>query len=162
MTTTGNELRDTPGRLMLLWAVFLAPLVIFAWRVHLARGDYGWVEYPTALGDRSYYQAMIGGNDFLEPNLKFSGHEKGLFRRQFKPEPRDDAQMRKIEKESTGRFFVYSDGKSDATKRGGGPGMFFLKAAENSYIEFGGRKYYPADPLVPPAPKAIPLTAPPQ
>lgn len=164
MTRHGNELRDTPGRLMLLWAVFVVPLIIFAWRVHLAPDDYGWAEYPTALGDKGYYQTMIGGNDFLEPNLKFTGQEKGLFRRQFNPETRDDAAMWKIEKESTGRFFVYSD--SDAAPRPAKgktpPKRYFLKTGENAFVEFGARKYYPSDPLGPPVPRAVPLTAPPQ
>ena len=163
MTTRhGNELRDTPGRLMLLWAVVVVPLVVFAWRVHLAPGDYGWAEYPTALGDKGYYQTMIGGNDFLEPNLKLTSQDKGLFRRQFKPERRDDAAMWKIEKESTGRFFVYSEAMPSPEKGKTPPGRYFLKAGENAFVEFGARKYYPSDPLGPPVPKAVPLTAPPQ
>ena len=162
ITRTGNELRDTPGRLMLLWAAFVVPLVIFAWRVHLAPDDYGWAEYPTALGDKAYYQAMIGANDFLEPNLRFTGHEKGLFRRQFNPETRDDSDMWKIEKESTGRHFVYTDARTRPQSGSPPPKRYFLKAGENAYLEFGARKYYPADPLGPPVPKAVPLTAPPQ
>jgi hypothetical protein len=158
MNRTGNELRDTPGRMMLLWAALLLPLVIFAWRVRLGGGDYDWVEYPTALGDRAYYTAMIGENDLLEPNLRFTGHEKGLFRRQFDPRPRDDASMRKIEREATGRHFVYTDSKPRADKQA----RYYLKTAENSFIEFGERKYYPADPGSAPVPKAVPVTAPPQ
>ena len=53
-----NEIRDTPGRLLLGWAVLLTSLVILSWRIHLRPADYEWTEYPTALGDAKYYTAL--------------------------------------------------------------------------------------------------------
>ncbi|MBL9130740.1 MAG: hypothetical protein JNG86_06045, partial [Verrucomicrobiaceae bacterium] len=45
---SANELRDTPGRLLLGWAVLFSALVVLAWRIHLHPADYEWTEYPTA------------------------------------------------------------------------------------------------------------------
>jgi hypothetical protein len=155
----GNQLRDTPGRMLLLCSVLMLPLVVFAWRVHLGRGQFDWVEYPSALGDSRYYSdsAMIGENDFFGANLKFAGHEKGLFRRTFKPRTRKDEEMRKVAMESTGRYFVYTEARQPgATKGKSGPtaARHYLKSGENRYIEFGARKYYPEDPTFPSSPKA--------
>ena len=141
----GNQLRDTPGRMMLLWAVCCLPVVVFAWRVHLGRGQFDWAEYPTALGDTQYYSdsAMIGENDFFVPNLKFAGHEKGIYRRTFQPRKRNDEDMVKVAKESTGRFFVYTEARARKSKDGTPVGRHYLKSGENAFIEFGARKYYP-------------------
>jgi hypothetical protein len=57
-----NELRDTPGRLLLGWALLLSCLVILAWRIHLHPTDYEWTEYPTALGVYLKY----GENRYIE------------------------------------------------------------------------------------------------
>ena len=145
---TGNELRDTPGRIMLLWAVLLVPVLMFAWRVHLDRGQYDWVEYPTALGDQRLYTAMLGENDFFAPNLKFEGFEKGLYRRTFKPRTRADERMRKVALESGGRHFVYVDAPRPSVPEKGAKEAVrhYLKSGENAYIEFGERKYYPPNP----------------
>lgn len=158
--TTGNESRDTPGRVLILWVILVLSVVVFSWRLHFAGAEFNWVEYPTGLGDTRYYVAMIGENDFFGPNLKFKGHEKGLFRRTFNPLKRDDARMRKVGVDSTGRHFVYMEMASqepapDKGARRSGP--FFLKSDENAYIEFGERKYYPQNPDDVPVPKAIPL-----
>ena len=53
-----NEIRDTPGRLLLGWAVLLTSLVILSWRIHVRPAEYEWTEYPTALGDAKYYTAL--------------------------------------------------------------------------------------------------------
>jgi hypothetical protein len=141
----GNQLRDTPGRMMLLWAVCCLPVVVFAWRVHLGRGQFDWAEYPTALGDTQYYanSAMIGENDFFEPNLKFFGQEKGLYRRTFQPRQRNDEDMVKVAKDATDRFFVYTEARSGKSKDGSPVSRHYLKSGENAFIEFGARKYYP-------------------
>ena len=158
----GNQLRDIFGRMLLLCSVLMLSLVVFAWRVHLGRGQFDWVEYPTALGDNRYYSdaSMIGENDFFDANLKFDGHEKGVFRRTFKPRTRKDEDMRKVAMESTGRYFVYTEArqpKAAEEKSGPAAARHYLKSGENRYIEFGARKYYhddPAFPLVPKAPAA--------
>lgn len=156
----GNQIRDTPGRMMLLWAVCCLPVVVFAWRVHLGRGQFDWAEYPTALGDVSYYSAsaMMGENDFFGPNLKFPGHEKGLFRRTFKPKTRKDEEMVKVAMESTSRFFVYSESRPAKGKDGTLVRRHYLKAGDNAYIEFGERKYYPEYKGVDPVPAPLPTS----
>lgn len=143
---TANEIRDTPGRLLLGWALLLTSLVILAWRVHLHRADYDWTEYPTALGDTSYYTAL-GKDDRYEPNLHLTGHEKGLYRRVVDPLAIDDAMMFKIALDSSGRHHVYR--RAEEFENAKAP--VYLKTAENRYIEFGTRKLYP-----PYVPKAVP------
>lgn len=137
-----NEIRDTPGRLLLGWALLLTSLVILAWRIHLNPADYEWTEYPTALGDTKYYTAL-GTDDRYEPNLRFTGHEKGLYRRMADPAEFDDATMLKIALEATGNHLVYQR----ALDLGAPQAPFYLKSGENRYIEFGVRKFYP--PFVP-------------
>lgn len=137
-----NEIRDTPGRLLLGWAVLLTSLVLLAWRIHLNPADYEWTEYPTALGDRNYY-STIGKEDSYEPNLRFPGENKGLYRRVMEPVFFDDSTMLKLALDSTGRHHVYQR----AVDFGDSKAPVYLKAAENRYIEFGARKYYP--PFVP-------------
>lgn len=139
-----NELRDSPGRLLLGWAVLMATLVILAWRIHLNRADYEWTEYPTALGDREYYTAL-GSDDRYEPNLRFAGHEKGLYRRVVEPVTLDDATMLKLTRESTGRHLVYQRAQDFGSAAL--PAIVYLKSGENRYVEFGARKLYP--PYVP-------------
>ena len=159
----GNWVRDTPGRLLLAWAFLLSSLVMLSWRIHLRQSDYDWLEYPTALGDRRYYDPgptgevdglfrngkaqSLGSNDFHEANLIFdaAGQTVALYRRMHRPTPRDDARMRKVALDSTGQFHIYTDAarKADAAPR------FYLKAAEDAYIEFGEKKFFP--PYEPPA-----------
>lgn len=152
----GNLIRDTAGRVMLLWAAGCLLVVVFAWRVHLGRSQFNWAEYPTALGDPDYYSdsAMLGENDFFSPNLKFPGREKGLFRRMHAPKARNDEEMIKIARESRGRFVVYAEARLAKDKGGASSGRFYLKAGENAFIEFGERKYYPEyqEPTIAPSP----------
>ncbi|MGV3662402.1 MAG: hypothetical protein ACO1TE_19620 [Prosthecobacter sp.] len=144
---TGNELRDTPGRLLLGWAVLMVSLVILAWRIHLNSADYEWTEYPTALGDTRYY-TPLGEDDRYAPNLRFPGHESGLYRRSAEPVTLDDATMLKLTLESTGKHLVYQRaedfGSSSSTSTAS---AVYLKSGENRYVEFGARKFYP--PYVP-------------
>ncbi|MFM2168093.1 MAG: hypothetical protein RIS79_2464 [Verrucomicrobiota bacterium] len=133
-----NQLRDTPGRLLLGWAVLLSALVILAWRIHLHPVDYEWTEYPTALGDRALYLGLGPEDDRYKPNLKFAGQEKGLFRRVEDTVEMDDAVMFKIAKESSGRWFVY---KPVTAGRDAEPPVY-LKAGDGRYVEFGAKKFY--------------------
>jgi hypothetical protein len=133
-----NELRDTPGRLLLGWALLLSCLVILAWRIHLHPADYEWTEYPTALGDTRYY-TTFGQEDRYEPNLRFKGQEKGLYRRVVDPVAFDDATMLKLALDATGRHLVYQR----AQDWGDANAPVYLKRGENRYIEFGARKFYP-------------------
>lgn len=137
-----NELRDTPGRLLLGWALLLSCLVLLAWRIHLHPTDYEWTEYPTALGDVKYYTAL-GQEDRYEPNLRFPGQEKGLYRRSVDAVVYDDATMLKLALDATGRHLVYQR----AQAWGDAKASVYLKSGENRYIEFGTRKFYP--PYVP-------------
>ena len=133
-----NEFRDTPGRLLLGWALLLTSLVILAWRIHLHPADYEWTEYPTALGDTNYYIAL-GKDDRYEPNLRFPGQEKGLYRRVADPLEFDDATMLKLALDATGRHLVYQR----AADSGNAKAPVYLKCGENRYMEFGPRKFYP-------------------
>ncbi|WP_395736503.1 hypothetical protein [Prosthecobacter sp.] len=137
-----NQIRDTPGRLLLGWALLLSCLVILSWRIHLRSEDYEWTEYPTALGDTRYY-TTLGKDDRYEPNLRYPGQEQGLFRRAEDAVAFDDATMLKRALDLTGRHFIYQP----EVARGKGPLPVYLKTAENRYIEFGARKFYP--PFVP-------------
>lgn len=135
---SANALRDTPGRLLLGWAVLLSALVLLAWRIHLHPADYEWVEYPTALGDSALYTGLGPEDDRYEPNLKFTGQEKGIFRCIEGTVAMADAGMFKIARESTGRCFVYQPA---STARDGKPPVY-LKAADGLYVEFGAKKFY--------------------
>ncbi|MFN7562125.1 MAG: hypothetical protein ACK5TH_10130 [Prosthecobacter sp.] len=135
---SANQLRDTPGRLLLGWAVLLSALVILAWRIHLHPADYEWTEYPTALGDSAFYSELGPEDDRYEANLRFAGQEKGLFRRIEDMVAMEDAVMFKIAKESTGRCFVY---KPVSAPRDAEPPVY-LKAGDNLYVEFGAKKFY--------------------
>ena len=135
---SANELRDTPGRLLLGWAVLFSALVVLAWRIHLHPADYEWTEYPTALGDTAYYSVLGPEDDRYDPNLKFHGQEEGLYRRAEQPQSYDDAIMFKLARESGGRCHVY---KPVTAERDSKPPVY-LKVADNSYIEFGAKKYY--------------------
>ncbi len=143
-TGEGNELRDTPGRLLLGWAVLMVSLVILAWRVHLNPADYEWTEYPTALGDTAYYTAL-GTEDRYEPNLRLAGREKGLYLRSAEAVTFDDATMLKLTRESTGRHLVYQRAEDFGVDAA--PAIVYLKSGENRYVEFGARIFYP--PYVP-------------
>lgn len=142
-----NEIRDTPGRLLFGWVVLLTSLVILSWRIHLRQTEYEWTEYPTALGDTNYY-AALGPDDRYQPNLRFKGHEKGLYRRMAAAASFEDASMFKLALDSTGRHHVYQR----ADDFGSAKAPVYLKTAENRYIEFGARKFYP--PYVPTVPAA--------
>lgn len=133
-----NEIRDTPGRLLLGWAVLMTALVILAWRIHLHPADYEWTEYPTALGDTKYYTAL-GKDDRYEPNLRFIGQDQGVYRRTTDPAEFDDATMLKLAPDATGKHLVYQR----AEDFGNAKAAVYLKSAENRYIEFGARKFYP-------------------
>lgn len=137
-----NTIRDTPGRLLLGWAVLLSSLVILAWRIHLHPADYEWTEYPTALGDTNYY-TRLGQEDRYAPNLRMAGRKGGLYRRSEAPEVFDDAVMLKLDIDESGRHFIYQ--RAEDFGREGAP--VYLKSGENRYIEFGARKHYP--PFVP-------------
>lgn len=134
-----NEIRDTPGRLLLGWGLLMISVVILAWRIHVHATEYDWTEYPTALGDTQYY-TQLGQEDRYEPNLRFPGHEKGVYRRSADPLHFDDATMLKLALDATGDHFVY---KPAAAGDGSEPPVY-LKSGENRYIEFGARKFYPA------------------
>lgn len=131
---SSNLQRSTPGRLLVLWAALMTGVLVYSWRVHLNRADYDWYSNPTALGDAEYYTAL-SANDFYTPCLKFSGHEEGLFRRTVKPVAREDARMTKLGRDETNRFFVYTLAKK--------AGRFFVKTADDRYVEFGARKFWP-------------------
>lgn len=155
-----NTLRDTPGRLLLAWSLLFTSLVLFSWRVRIHHADYDWLEYPTALGDKAWYDPApgrgLGTNDFFEANLRFElgGQAQALFRRLHHPTRRRDSAMRKVAREEGGRFYVYQDARDDGPLK-----RFYLKTGEDRYIEFGARLYYPTFEQTRTA-RPAPLTAP--
>ncbi len=137
-----NTIRDTPGRLLLAWALLFTSLVLLSWRVHVHHADYDWLEYPTALGDNAWYDPApgrgLGSNDLFEGNLQFTlnGGALTLYRRLHQPTTRRDASMRKVARDAGDRHYVYRD-------PAGKEGLFYLKTGEDRYIEFGERLFYP-------------------
>ena len=122
----------------------MTALLLFAWRVHLHRGEYMWNEYPTALGDREYY-TKLSDNDFYTGALIVPGSSAGLFRRMEKPVARSDERMVKVARDVSDRVFIYADPRE--------PKRLFLKVADDRYVEFGERNSWPEyEP-----PKAIPF-----
>lgn len=141
-----NIQRDTSGRLLLAWALLFTALVVLAWRIHLHPADYEWTEYPTALGDTAYYTQLGPDDDRYEPNLKFPGEEKGLFRRIEDTVAFPDASMMKVARENSGRLHVYQRGPA----RRDAEAPVYLKAGEDRYVEFGAKKFYrPYEPKAP-------------
>ena len=51
---SANQLRDTPGRLLLGWAVLFSALVVLAWRIHDSSGQQvlGDVQVPLELTEQ--------------------------------------------------------------------------------------------------------------
>ena len=145
LESRGNQMRDTPGRLLLGWAMLFSSLVLLAWKIHVHRPDYDWLEYPTALGDTRYYLAThtgqgLGDNDFFEANLRFRLQDRdyALYRRLHRPTARRDVAMRKVALEAAGRYYVYRDNNAAAESP-----RFYLKAGEDRFVEFGERLFYP-------------------
>ncbi|MCB1227913.1 MAG: hypothetical protein KDK99_19000 [Verrucomicrobiales bacterium] len=157
---SGNIIRDTPGLLLLIWGGLMSSLVLLSWRIHLRASEYDWLEFPTALGDRAYYDPgptgdveglvrngsaqPLGENDFFEANLVFEkeGERLALYRRLHRPTHRDDARMLKVARDQTGRFHVYQKAEA-GTRQRQASGPYYLKAAEDAFIEFGEKKFYP-------------------
>lgn len=136
----GNRPRDTAGRMLLGWAVLMAPLVILSWRIHLHPGEFDWVEYPTALGDSRIYRPMDA--DLHAPNLRFSSHDEGLFRRDLVARRLPDDSMRKVALDESGTWFVYESEDPALSDR------YFLKTGPDEFMEFGARAHYePFDPV---------------
>ncbi len=142
---SGNLHRLTASRILLVFAVALFIVSLLALQIRLKRAQLEWIEYPTALGDQDFYDPAkgIGTNDFHEPNLKFPGRPEGIFRRSRDSSQRPDAEMLAVGRDLTGAFTVYTPRQSEglqshslqSEKR-----RYFLKVAEDHYIEFGERK----------------------
>lgn len=140
----GNQQRSTPGRFLIVWGMLMTAVLLFAWRVELHRDEYIWNEFPTGLGDREFY-SKLSDNDFYSAALKIPGVPAGQFRRASNPVVRDDARMVRLTRDSSDRVFVYQDPRK--------PESYYLKVADDHYIEFGERKFWPEYQ----PPKAIPV-----
>ncbi len=128
-------------------------LVLFSWRVHLHQTQFEWAEYPSGLGDTRYY-TKLGSDDFYQGNLRYKGQADGLYRRTINPLVRADEKMLKVAKEEQGRVFIYTD-QSHVNLLPNQPGKrVYVKSAEDRYIEFGERKFWPEyqPPRLTPAP----------
>jgi hypothetical protein len=139
----GNVLRDTPGRLLMGWALLFSAVVLLSWRVQVHRAEWEWLEYPTGLGDGVWYDAGAGlrgvaVEDFYAANLVFTweGRRYELFRRLHEPTRRKDARMVKVGRDQESGLVVYREEKRVE------PVRFFLKAGDGLYLEFGERLYY--------------------
>lgn len=138
-----NQQRSTAGRFLIVWAVLMTFVVLNAWRVQLHPEEYLWNEFVSGLGDREYY-TQLSDNDFYTAALQVPGEKTGQFRRGSKPVARNDARMLRLSRDASGRVFVYRDQRQ--------PGSYFLKVADDRYVEFGARNTWPEYQ----PPKAIP------
>ncbi len=138
-----NLERGTPGLILLVFAIALLLAAFGAWSQSrqnmLTRG----IQPLTGLGDSAYY-TNISESDFYNPALVCPEFPRGIFRRTVNPMHRDDGKMRLIGKESSGKFSVYSDAKPKPGPNGAPLKRWYLKAADNQYVEFGERKYWPS------------------
>ncbi|MBL9115741.1 MAG: hypothetical protein JNJ83_12100 [Verrucomicrobiaceae bacterium] len=139
---TKNHQRGTPGLLLLIWAAVLPAAVLLAWRLDRHKGEFEWMEYPTALGDTRYY-TQLGNNDLYEPNLKFSGQSAGLYRRGMEAVQMLDEDMYKVAREEQGRCLVYQPGQALSTAKATKSRLYYVKSGEDQYVEFGERKFWP-------------------
>ena len=144
----GNVQRSTPSLFLIVWGVLMTVVLLFAWGIELHRDEYMWTEYPSGLGDRDFY-TQLSENDFYTAALKIPGQSAGHFRRAYKPVQRDDAKMQRLARDGSDRVFVYKDVRK--------PQSVYLKVADDHYIEFGERRFWPEYQ----PPKAIPVTIPP-
>ena len=139
-----NQSRGTPGLMLLIFAGALLLTAAAAWKLRREHRAETRAIPLTGLGDARHY-TRLSDDDLHTPALVFPGAPRGLFRRSMDPVRHDDATMRCLELENTGRFMVYIDIAPPATESPGGPDpRWYLKAADNLYVEFGEQKYHPA------------------
>jgi hypothetical protein len=144
----GNRPRGTPGRLLLIFGVLCLGAAANACWLRGQRESLEWVEQATGLGDPVFFplrdhSALGPGDDFFEPNLRLAGQAEGHFRRSFNPLEIDDSRVVCVGLESGGRYRVYMRwpwGEGEAGKM-----RYFLKVADNSYLEFGEQSYDPPE-----------------
>ena len=96
----------------------------------------------TGLGDAAYY-SNVSENDFYNPALVLAEFPRGIFRRTVNPVHRDDGKMRLVGKESSDKFYIYTDAKPKPGPNNVVTRRWYLKAADNRYVEFGERKFWP-------------------
>lgn len=129
--------------LLLAFALFLLLAAFGSWSKHRQTPLTRSIQPLTGLGDSAWY-SNISDNDFYNPALIFSEFPRGIFRRTVNPVHRDDGKMRLIGKESSGKFSVYTDAKPKLGSMGVPSIRWYLKSAENRYVEFGERKFWPS------------------
>jgi hypothetical protein len=138
-----NLERGTPGMIHLAFAVAMLLAAFGAWSQARQSMNSPAIQPLTGLGDAAYYSS-ISENDFYNPALIFPEFPRGIFRRTVKPVHRVDGKMRVVGKESSGKFSLYTDAKPKSGPDGGLLRRWYLKAADNQYVEFGERKFWPS------------------
>jgi hypothetical protein len=133
-----NQTRGTPGVILMGFTVAMLAIALSAWRQSVA-GTADATVPLTALYDTTYY-SKFSDNDFASPVLDFPDAPHPLFRRTVNPVHRDDAKMLRTGRERSGQFFVYTEARPKLDDEGRPIRRWFLKAADNRYVEFGERK----------------------
>jgi hypothetical protein len=138
---SANRTRGTPGMILLGYALICSAVALDA--AHLARrGAHPEARALSGLGDTDFYDGKLTENDFFNPALVFAEAPRGLHRRSVNPLHRDDAKMRPVSFDQTGRCIVYTDARPKAGQDGQPRARWYLKAGDNRYVEFGERKFF--------------------
>ena len=143
-----NIHRLTASRILVVFSVCLFASSLMALQIRLNREKLEWVEYLNATGDSHYYGGTntLGENDFFQANLRFRERPEGIFRRNHSGQSRKDQEMLALGKDFSGKFSVYTPADKQGDRRQpmeDDQMRFFLKKADDLYIEFGERKYWP-------------------
>jgi len=137
-----NRPRGTPGVLLSAFAAALVGAVCTAWEHQHAGAAAESLALLTGLGDHNYYPADAM-EDFDRPVPGFPGGREGLFRRSAQPQHHDDSRMRRLDGEAGGRWSIYADRATEGNPPQAAVPLYYLKAADNAYIEFGERNHWP-------------------
>ncbi len=137
-----NQHRGSAGKTLLAFALLAAVVAAFSLYLRATRDKNEFVSYPTALGDTDLYTTELGpGFDMFFPNLVFEGMPEslapGLYRRNHGPVTIRDSRVTRLAREKGDRHWVYSTPSHD-----GKTSRYFLKVADDSFIEFGEQKYF--------------------
>ena len=128
---------------MILLAFACGCALVAAGAARLAwRGPVAEARALSGIGDEAFYSGGLSENDFFDPALVFDDAPRGLYRRTVNPVHRDDAKMKRMGLERSGKHFVYTDFNSSGTSGSGAPPRWYLKAGTNRYVEFGTRKFF--------------------
>jgi len=129
--------------ILLVFAIALLLAAVATWGQLRRRAAVQTVQFITGLGDLKYY-SKLSENDFYNPALVSADFPRGIFRRTVNPVHREDGKMRLQGLEKSGHLCIYTDAKPKPGPDGSVSKRWYVKAADNRYIEFGERKFWPS------------------